>query len=64
MDHSQENILTWQYMSENIPWGVFFLVGGGTALSTIMIESGLTDIVGACDVRRARLRVGRLCCWA
>ena len=32
-------------MADNIPWGVFFLVGGGTALSSVMQDSGLTDFI-------------------
>lgn len=40
-----EKLVTWQYVQPKLTTGVFFLIGGGTALGGILISSGVGELV-------------------
>jgi sodium-dependent dicarboxylate transporter 2/3/5 len=42
-EHSGSTILEWDKVEKRLPWGIFFLLGGGLALSLGMNSGGLTD---------------------
>ncbi|CAB4055740.1 SLC13A2_3_5 [Lepeophtheirus salmonis] len=39
---SSEALITWKAVEKKLPWGIMFLLGGGTAMAEGTIESGLS----------------------
>lgn len=39
-------LLDWKYVQSNLPWGVILLLGGGFALSSAVVSSGLSKWLG------------------
>lgn len=43
----RKRLLTWEYTSSRLMWGLFFLFAGGMAVGNFIIISGVTDLIAS-----------------